>query len=163
MKSIAKTFLKTVKEETKMKRKLFLLLAACWGLFYFMPTMAMAEWTPLPKDINIIKPGDDVPPELRVFSGVWEGSFPNVRPNTARNLTVVVEKVELTKATVVWSWGPKTGSAAGYTRIIGRVEETSIILEMKTNKVKLSIVEKELRAVWTGETGTMIEGVLFKK
>lgn len=147
-----------------MKRKLFFLLAACWGLFCFMPTMAMAEWTPLPNNINIIKPGDDVPPELRVFSGVWEGSFPNERRRpVGRNLTVVVEKVDSTKATVVWSWGPRQGSAAGNIRTVGRVEETSIILELKNGKVKLSIVGKELHAVWEGETGAPLEGLLFKK
>jgi hypothetical protein len=30
---------------------------------------------PLPPDLNIIKPGDDVDPELAGFSGAWEGQW----------------------------------------------------------------------------------------
>lgn len=52
---------------------------------------------PLPPDLNIIKPGDDVDPELAGFSGAWEGQW-RKHPHL-----YIFEKITPTDALIVHS------------------------------------------------------------
>jgi hypothetical protein len=54
---------------------------------------------PLPQTINIETPGSDVPPEIAVFSGKWEGWWPG-----GMDAVLIVEKITTTKAEVIYAW-----------------------------------------------------------
>jgi hypothetical protein len=68
---------------------------------------------PLPQTINIETPGSDVPPEIAVFSGRWEGWWPG-----GMDAVLIVEKINKHGATVVYAWGdaPSWKIQQGYKR-----------------------------------------------
>jgi len=55
---------------------------------------------PLPQTINIETPGPDVPSEIAVFSGKWEGWWPG-----GMDAVLIVEKITTTRAKVIYAWG----------------------------------------------------------
>ncbi len=73
----------------------------------------LAATPPLPKGVRVIPPNPQLPPEIRAFSGVWEGTwgfYPhwdiNI-DNYARCILIVEEIVSPEKVRVVYSVGPQ--------------------------------------------------------
>ena len=70
------------------------ILATCISYFSIVRFHAQAGElkanTPLPDDAQITIPDSNVPPEIAVFSGIWEGLWEN-----GRQATIVVERIEL--------------------------------------------------------------------
>jgi hypothetical protein len=75
-------------------------LAAC-----SCTTLNSFNTVPLPKDIKIISPASNLPPEIKAFSGKWGGKW--FAPGSAATLdsVLIVEKVEEGKAIVYYCWG----------------------------------------------------------
>lgn len=54
---------------------------------------------PLPKEVKIIPPSSQLPKEIAVFSGKWEGRWENKMESI-----LIVEEIHETWAQVIWSW-----------------------------------------------------------
>ncbi|MBI4842963.1 MAG: hypothetical protein HY809_01375 [Nitrospirae bacterium] len=78
----------------------FLLIVVLYGC---------ASIPPLPETINIVPPSPDVPPKLAALSGGWKGNF-----NSLVNVTVIVEKINVNEAEIIYSWGDAPHLNAGY-------------------------------------------------
>ena len=75
---------------------------------------------PLPENIKIVAPAEDIPKEIAAFSGVWEGEWP-VFGNEA---VLVVEEINSKEARIIWAKGKLSGfyeSPASYERVTARV------------------------------------------
>ncbi|MDP3014021.1 MAG: hypothetical protein Q8M92_07260 [Candidatus Subteraquimicrobiales bacterium] len=99
------------------------------------------SWTPLPESgtasaVNIIPPGPDVPPQIAAYSGIWEGTWDN-----GRAVTVVIEQISLLKIIAIYSCGSLGTSEEGWRRVIGRVENDSIVLQWSGRTVTLTITD----------------------
>ncbi len=67
---------------------------------YFLKSGANYEDVPLPTDIRVTPPADDVPPELAAFSGEWRGLWDGVLTGI-----LVVERITVSGADVVQAHG----------------------------------------------------------
>lgn len=91
----------------------------CCALSLSAPTLVLAQSAPpLPNDLRIESPATDLPPEIKEFSGAWEGEWRmnaigpggSLRFEKARlKVILVVEKVWDQGATVVFAWGDCPG------------------------------------------------------
>lgn len=70
------------------------------GLFLF----GCASTAPLPETLNIVPPATDVAPDIKVFSGIWQGRFYN-----GTDTALVVEKIDNKKAEIIYSLGNVAG------------------------------------------------------
>ena len=73
----------------------------------------------LPKDIFYQTPSPDIPIEIASLLGKWEGDWPG-----GTNSFLIVEKVDLEKARIVYGWGtnpPKLINRRGFTRRIAKI------------------------------------------
>lgn len=80
--------------------------------------------TPLPPDLNITAPPADAPASVAAFSGIWVGEWQRTLDST-----LVVERIEGSSATVVYSWGSATrwGVDPGYLRVRGTISEDGVL------------------------------------
>ena len=77
---------------------------------------------PLPEDLKIVAPAEDIPKEIAAFSGVWEGDSPYGVFH--RKLVLVVEEINTKEARIIWAMGSVSGfyeSPARYERATARV------------------------------------------
>ena len=75
---------------------------------------------PLPEDLKIVAPAEDIPKEIAAFSGVWEGEWPAIGPEAV----LVVEEINSKEARIIWAKGKLSGfyeSPASYERATARV------------------------------------------
>ena len=85
---------------------------------------AAAAPPPLPNDVNIIAPGQDVPEKLASLSGKWAGKFSwtglHGGASGSREIVLVVEKIEGDQVSVIVSYGsdPRSGETK-WTRAVG--------------------------------------------
>lgn len=111
------------------------------GLTGCATTGSSNSWTPLPEPgiasaVKIIPPGLDVPPQIAVYSGAWEGMWGN-----GRNVTIIIEHIKLPEVIAIYSYGPlpQYNSEGGWSRVIGRVEGNSIVLQWSGRTVTLTM------------------------
>jgi hypothetical protein len=92
----------------------------CCALSLLLPTLVLAQSAPpLPDDIRIESPATDLPPEIKEFSGAWEGEWREAIPRASASVyskqkvrlkvILVVEKVWDQGAIVVFAWGDCPG------------------------------------------------------
>ncbi len=74
--------------------------AAVVGRAYFLKSGANYEEVPLPDDIRILAPAQEIPPRLAAFSGRWAGLWDGVLTTV-----LVVESIAEGGAKVVFAWG----------------------------------------------------------
>ena len=75
---------------------------------------------PLPEDLKIVAPAEDIPKEIAAFSGVWEGE----EPVLGTEAVLVVEEINSKEARIIWAKGKLSGfyeSPASYERATARV------------------------------------------
>ena len=75
---------------------------------------------PLPEDLKIVAPAEDIPKEIAAFSGVWEGELPAL----GTEVVLVVEEINSKEARIIWAKGKLSGfyeSPASYERATARV------------------------------------------
>ena len=134
-----------------------LTLAVTVCFFGVNPATAVnAGWSPLPKDLNVVTPGPEVPPKVAAPSGQWVGSFTNRRGFYLRNVQVVFEKVDSTQCTVVYSVSSTLEEPGGYWRWQGTIdEEGRCVFKSPSGKgrVEMILVGTELHLRWIGSEG----------
>jgi len=88
-------------------------------------TLATALPTPIPANVKVIPPAQEIPANIAVFSGIWYGTWDN-----GRLATLVVERIGPRsaqdagpgmEAIAIYSWGPLKDSA-GWRRYVGKIE-----------------------------------------
>jgi hypothetical protein len=115
--------------------------------------------TPLPDNAHITIPDSNVPPEIAVFSGIWEGLWENGRLST-----IVVERIELPDTVYfIYSRGepihvsnPRnmSGNAARWERRIGKIVDGIINSTTQSNRILIKPYEKDHIIVnWDGSGG----------
>lgn len=115
--------------------------------------------TPLPDNAHITIPDSNVPPEIAVFSGIWEGLWENGRLST-----IVVERIELPDTVYfIYSRGepihvsnPRnmSGNAARWERRIGKIVDGIINSTTQRNRILIKPYEKDHIIVnWDGSGG----------
>ena len=75
---------------------------------------------PLPENLKIVAPAEDIPKEIAAFSGVWEGELPAL----GTEVVLVVEEINSKEARIIWAKGKLSGfyeSPARYERATARV------------------------------------------
>jgi hypothetical protein len=86
---------------------------------------------PLPQDMNIIKPDSALDPDIKAFSGKWEGIWDNELPGI-----LVVEKITPPDVFVIYAFGSGTGSSSrlqpSWRRFQGVIEPGRIKLTLVT-------------------------------
>lgn len=97
-----------------------------------------SSWTPLPEPgtpsaIKIVSPGQEVPPQIANYSGVWEGMWDleiyGIRSFRAMAVTIVIEKIESSRVTAIYSWGNwRDYTKEGWVRMNGTIKDGKIIL-----------------------------------
>ena len=148
-----------------MRKTLVVLLVGI--VFFFGVNSAIAEWSPLPADLNIVKPGEDVPPEIAAFSGLWAGTWKN--PPGSRmgdkppNVQVAVERIHPPLVIVTYSWGANRVSPGGYVRRKGQIDGNCIVFQPSSGAtVKLVMVGGEIHATWVG-SGPPLTAILYRE
>ena len=103
-----------------MKIKRFLLgLGMILILTNFTITLGFPQKNvPLPREIEIVPPPSDLPPEVAAFSGRWEGNW-----ESGLESILIVEEIDREKAKVIYAWGdsPRTRTVKGYSRHVAKV------------------------------------------
>ena len=104
---------------------------------------------PLPDDIKITAPAEDVPKGLAAFSGAWEGKW----SPSDREAALIVEEINSKEAKIIYSEGKQSGThhwPSGYERYKAVVtpddqhiefspaEKTSVIFRMENNLNQIS-------------------------
>ena len=80
--------------------------------------------SPLPDDVTIVAPGDDVPVAMRALSGVWT----NGNWSGARCGALAIEKIQSDGvANIIYSWGDGGGVEAGHRRITANVDPKGVL------------------------------------
>ena len=94
-----------------MKKTVLLLMAVLMAISMIIAERSQGASVPLPEDINIVKAGPDVPPEIAAFSGKWEGDWAGVL-----DAVLIVTEINRTEATVIYAWGdaPEWNTKKGY-------------------------------------------------
>ncbi|MBI4698268.1 MAG: hypothetical protein HY758_05000 [Nitrospirae bacterium] len=64
---------------------------------------------PLPRDVTIIPPSPDVPPNVSAFSGSWQGKW-----GGSLDGKLIVERIDSKTADIIISWGAMSGVDRGY-------------------------------------------------
>ena len=113
----------------------------------------------LPENINIVPPSPDLPPELAAFSGIWKGMWRGYHEGI-----VIVEKINMKKARVLFSFGEVQGYEARYFYRTLRIEDGPILriiydngdqmtlkLNDDRNKLQGAFIEKKTGAQWLSE------------
>ena len=75
---------------------------------------------PLPENLKIVAPAEDIPKDIAAFSGVWEGE----EPVLGTEAVLVVEEINSKEARIIWAKGKLSGfyeSPASYERATARV------------------------------------------
>ena len=75
---------------------------------------------PLPEDLKIVAPAEDIPKDIAAFSGVWEGEWPVL----GIEAVLVVEEINSKEARIIYAKGKLSGfyeSPASYERATARV------------------------------------------
>jgi len=111
-------------------------------LLAFAAGGAAAQVTPLPKNLKIVPPIDDVPGSVRAFSGVWVGKW-----GEQQDTTLAVERIDGNKVTFVYSWGPgiRMSQNGGFQRVVGFIDDKGAL------RGTLRGNGAELIYRWTGE------------
>jgi len=82
--------------------------------------------TPLPDELMIYPPGPDVPAALAAFSGAWVGKWGDDLDHT-----LVVERINGSKVTALYSWGVSASGRApqtpGFSRNHGVIDEHGVL------------------------------------
>ena len=100
----------------------------------------LAAAPPLPPEgVKVTPPNPQLPPEIRAFSGTWEGTwsfYPHEAglENRRRAILIVEEIVSPEKVRVVYSWGPTAdGEKPGWRRYWGSIakEKDRYVLSYK--------------------------------
>ncbi len=124
------------------KRVIFLILI---GLML----TGCASTAPLPSTLNIVPPSPDVPHEIAAFSGIWEGQWWGFQ-----DAILVVEKIDVNKAEILYSIGLAQGFEPRYFYQTGEVAEGPVIKFSDPNGDQMIIkMNKELNTLY----GTYIE------
>jgi len=117
------------------------------------------SFTPLPVVLKIIPPASDIPEEIAGFSGIWHGFWDN-----GRKTTLVVEKIELSTAIAIYSWGELKGDEGGWLRWEWTVEPGK--LEIKNTEgvkiVYLLLPDGQLDGMWK-KGWTKLKGIMQKQ
>ena len=90
---------------------------------------------PLPDDITIVAPAEDVPKDIAAFSGVWEGTWINRSKGV-----LIVEEINSKEAKVILSQGKGQGI---YTQP-GNYERYKAIVTPENLKLEFRYGEREL-------------------
>ncbi|MBU3901136.1 hypothetical protein KKF25_00630 [Patescibacteria group bacterium] len=103
--------------------------------------------TPLPKTLNIINLDPSIG-EIAKCSGIWGGRWDNT---SLQATTVVLEKIDPTEIIAIYSWGSTPSYIGGWTRVSGKIKNSStIVLEWgekeQRRTVTLTLVGNELKA-----------------
>ncbi len=91
---------------------------------------------PLPEDLKIVAPAEDIPKEIAAFSGVWEGECPVL----GTKVVLVVEEINSKEARIIWAKGKRSGiyeTPASYERATA-----SVIPEKRQIKFSLGARDK---------------------
>ncbi len=104
-----------------MLRILIVFLSFIISIAYFVGANAADRPQPAPsppKDIFYQAPSPDIPIEIASLLGKWEGDWPG-----GTNSYLIVEKVDLKKAIIVYGWGtnPPKINRRGFTRRIAKI------------------------------------------
>jgi len=87
----------------------------------FLAGTAFAQETPLPKNLKIVPPADEVPGSVRAYSGKWVGKW----SSDNRDHTLVVERIEGNDVRFIYSLGPgiRLSQKGGFERVAGHIDE----------------------------------------
>jgi hypothetical protein len=93
---------------------------------------------PLPQDINIVQPDSALDPNIKVFSGKWEGNWDNELPHI-----LVVEKITPPDVFVIYAYGNGKGSSsriqANWRRFQGVIEPGKIKFDLVKSRVSYKL------------------------
>ena len=81
------------------------------GLTLCFSMSSDAQGPPLPNNINIVSPSPNLPKDIAAFSGKWAGAWSH-----GAEIILVVEEIQDTWATVVYSWGATPRFDPGFSR-----------------------------------------------
>ncbi len=144
-----------------MRRSVILMVLLAMVCFFgvnpAIVNLAIAEWSPLPKDLNIVEPGPEVPPSIAKLSGKWTGVYMTLREQIMSNAQVVFERIEIDpsngtiNATVVSSVGSSMNFVGGYIRQQTTIDKEGrcVLKNLRNNAtLKMILVDDELRVEW---------------
>jgi hypothetical protein len=105
---------------------------------------------PLPEDLRIVPPAEDIPKEIAAFSGVWEGESPY--GHFDRKQVLVVEEINTKEARIIWAVGSVSGfyeSPARYHRATARVipEKRQIKFALGAREKFIFSIESNLKEI----------------
>lgn len=107
------------------------MLAFTAGLAIAVTDVALAADAPLPDDVSIVPPAENVPDALRRFSGAWIGKWAEEMDHV-----LVVEEVQASgKATIVYAWGDSSRwkITRGWTRTTATISGDGIDVDRFRN------------------------------
>lgn len=153
-------------------KKLVLMLLVM-GACFSVCSMAHGEWSDLPSDLNIIRPGSEVPPEIAAFSGIWQGEVRNARGFVTGNMQIVVESIERVdspagtsyRATVMYYWQGNAYAAGLRTpRLQVIIKEGHLIIQIPRNNATVDgiLVGTEMHATYNSGVG-IYDVLLFRE
>jgi hypothetical protein len=109
------------------KMKKMVLIGTVLGVIVgCVTTTSTSTFTPLPSSVEIIQPSPGLPKEIAGFFGTWHGIWDN-----GHKVTLVVEKIELPTATVIYSWGEYKGKQGEWSRDKWKIEPNKLEEELK--------------------------------
>jgi hypothetical protein len=102
-------FINSNKRNRLMKIINCVLLSVIFGLMLTDTSTAQqsSSSVPLPQDINIVQPDSALDPNIKVFSGKWEGIWDNELPHI-----LIVEKINFPDVFIIYALGKGTGSSS---------------------------------------------------
>jgi len=106
------------------------------GLAITVSNGTLAADAPLPEDVKIVRPAEDVPDSLRRFSGVWKGKWAGEMDHV-----LVVEAVLASgKASIVYAWGDSSRwkITRGWTRTTATISGDKIDVDRFRNGAEVT-------------------------
>ncbi len=93
-------------------------------------------FVPLPTDVKI-DTGKTVDPELRSYLGSWQGAWTGDKEGQLRHI-LVVQKIELRKAQVIYAWSDKPTSNihGGYRKFTGVIRNSQLRIKWPGVKIR---------------------------
>jgi len=133
-------------------------------------TATTTDWTPLPDPksisaVKIVPPGPDIPPNIAIYSGIWEGKY----DDNGRAVTVVIEEIKPSGEVIaIYSWGelPQYDSPSGWMRVRGRIikQDNSNLIELSWSKRVVTLNADNTKLAYiTYMRDSILKGTLYKK
>ena len=140
-------------------RRYYSALVVLFGLIL----IGCASTAPLPENINIVPPSQDLPPEIAAFSGIWKGKWQGYQETI-----LIVESIDIKKARVIISFGLAGGYEPRYYHRTARVVDgPAIILDFFNEDQQIFKMDKDLTKIHgtfiQKKTGARMQLELYKQ